>query len=93
VPIIVHTNAFDNWPKFERELRRVLEKQLSPEAVQRVIARTQDARERLLLSNLVSSLEPELADHAARYEAWHKDFRAAKMRVLLLIARCSAPSF
>jgi hypothetical protein len=74
-----------NWLAFERELRTLLEKQLDADAVQRVIDDTRNARERLLLSNLVGSIAPEFVAQVERHETWHKDFRAAKMKMLLLL--------
>ena len=83
--IIINTNAFSNWPAFEAELRDALTAQLAPDAAERVLVRTVRAFNAMQLQRLAGLLRQELAKDVEHYETWNQDFRAAKMKVLLML--------
>jgi hypothetical protein len=84
-PIRINTNAFADWPAFEAQLRHALAAQIDPPAVERVMARTQDAFNVMQLRNLARSVNDDLAADLAHNVEWRQDFRAAKMKVLMLL--------
>jgi len=80
--IDVSENPFSNWPLFEQQLREKLDTKLDPDAVARVMARTQRAYAALQLPCLVGTLDLDTAAKVMRFESWNKDYHAAQARML-----------
>jgi hypothetical protein len=82
---VVTANAFIDWPTFESELSEGLSRSLDPNAVQRVMRKTQTAYARLQSIDISSKLRREKPDQIRKYEIWIADQCVIRMRMLKVL--------
>lgn len=80
--LVFSENAFANWGAFEQQLRGFLEAELSPDATNRVLARTQGAVNKLQLIDVARRFVSQNAAQIVRYEMNIRDRQLVRMRML-----------
>ena len=82
-------HSIADWARLERELREWLHStDLGPEAVQRIVARTERAYNTMRPPSL--TIDPVISHQVARFEIFHQDFREAQARMLTLLVQSFA---